>query len=76
MPGFVAGLGVQAVIVGGMGAGASNRLRSLGISVFGGASGSAAQALQAFAAGTLSQGATGCSGHDGHGCSGHHHEHG
>ncbi len=76
MPSFVATLGVQAVIVGGIGGGAVNRLQSLGIKVHGGATGSAGHALESFAAGALAEGSTGCSGHEGQGCSGHHHEHG
>jgi len=74
MPAFVQTLGVQALIVGGLGAGAANRLQSFGIGVFGGAAGGAGDALAAFAAGTLGTGAVGCSGHggDGHSC-GHTH---
>jgi predicted Fe-Mo cluster-binding NifX family protein len=53
MPGFVDSLGVSEVIVGGIGAGAVNRLRARGIEVTAGAAGSAANALIEFAGGTL-----------------------
>jgi predicted Fe-Mo cluster-binding NifX family protein len=74
MPGFVGQLGVSAVLVGGIGAGAVNGLGARGIEVVAGASGNAGDALKAFAAGTLAKGEPGCGGHgsQGHGC-GHHH---
>jgi predicted Fe-Mo cluster-binding NifX family protein len=53
MPGFVDSLGVSEVIVGGIGAGAVNGLRTRGIEVTAGATGSAANALIEFASGTL-----------------------
>ena len=76
MPQFVGELGVGAVVVGGLGAGAANRLHSLGIDVIGGVSGNAGEALRALASGTLEQGDATCSGHGtaGHVC-GHHHHH-
>lgn len=73
MPGFVHQLGVSAVLVGGIGAGAVNGLGARGIEVVPGASGNAGAALKAFAAGTLVRGEPGCGGHGSHGrgC-GHH----
>jgi predicted Fe-Mo cluster-binding NifX family protein len=67
MPAFVGDLGVRAVIVGGIGAGAVNGLRARGIEVAAGATGNAATALRAFASGTLPQGEPGCGGHGSHG---------
>jgi predicted Fe-Mo cluster-binding NifX family protein len=74
MPGFVQQLGAQAVIVGGLGAGAAARLDGFGIEVIGGVSGNAGDALSALAAGNLASGDSTCHGHggDGHVCS--HHE--
>jgi predicted Fe-Mo cluster-binding NifX family protein len=77
MPQFVQTLGVQALIVGGLGGGAASRLEAFGIAVFGGTAGSAGEALQAWADGKLGAGAVGCSGHGAegggsHSC-GHHH---
>jgi len=74
MPGFVHQLGAQALIVGGLGAGASNGLSAFGIEVIGGVSGNAGEALRALAAGTLASGDATCAGHgsEGHVCS--HHE--
>jgi len=73
MPGFVAQLGVSAVLVGGIGAGAVNGLGAHGIEVVAGATGNAGAALAAFANGTLITSEPGCHGgnHD-HGC-GHQH---
>jgi len=73
MPGFVDSLGVSAVIVGGIGAGAVNGLGARGIEVVAGASGNAAIALHAFATGSLAKGEPGCNGHGGGNCGGHHH---
>ncbi len=67
MPAFVASLGVGAVIVGGIGAGAINGLRARGIEVAAGVTGNAATALRAFASGTLPKGEPGCGGHGSHG---------
>ena len=73
MPGFVQRLGVQALIVGGLGAGAATQLDSFGIEVVGGVSGKAGEALRAMAAGNLAAGDATCHGHGdaGHVC-GHH----
>lgn len=75
MPQFVGELGVGAVVVGGLGAGAAHRLSALGVEVIGGVSGNAGEALRALAAGTLERGDATCSGHGaaGHRC-GHHHD--
>jgi predicted Fe-Mo cluster-binding NifX family protein len=67
MPGFVESLGVRAVIVGGIGAGAVNGLRARGIEVAPGATGNATMAVRAFASGTLPKREPGCGGHAGHG---------
>jgi predicted Fe-Mo cluster-binding NifX family protein len=67
MPGFVGQLGVSAVVVGGIGAGAVNGLGARGIEVIAGATGNAGAALAAFAAGTLLTGEPGCHGHGSHG---------
>ena len=67
MPAFVESLGVSAVIVGGIGAGAVNGLRARGIEVAAGATGNAATALSAFASGTLPKGEPGCGGRRDHG---------
>jgi len=74
MPQFVRSLGVQAVVVGGLGAGAASGLEALGVDVIAGISGKVGDALQALAAGTLVGGEASCGGHgaEGHVC-GHHH---
>jgi predicted Fe-Mo cluster-binding NifX family protein len=74
MPGFVGQLGVNAVLVGGIGAGAVNGLGARGIEVVAGAAGNAGDALKAFATGTLARGEPGCGGHGSHahGCDHHH----
>jgi predicted Fe-Mo cluster-binding NifX family protein len=78
MPSFVGSLGVSAIIVGGIGAGAVNGLGARGIEVVAGATGNAQGALAAFAAGSLAKGEPGCGGHGhahgggSHGC-GHNH---
>lgn len=72
MPGFVHQLGVSAVIVGGIGAGAVNGLGARGIEVVAGATGNAGAALAAFAKGALLTGTPSCQGHGGQSC-GHHH---
>lgn len=71
MPEFIRRLGAQAIVVGGLGAGAARALAAMGIEVIGGASGNAGQALRALAEGTLVGGDARCSGHAGGGC--HHH---
>jgi len=74
MPSFVQGLGASAVIVGGIGGGATNGLAAKGIEVIAGASGNAGRVLKSYAGGTLISGAPGCHGHGSHshGC-GHDH---
>jgi predicted Fe-Mo cluster-binding NifX family protein len=72
MPGFVQQLGAQALIVGGLGAGASNGLSAFGIEVIGGVSGNAGEALRAMAEGNLASGDSTCHGQGGgHVCSHH-----
>jgi predicted Fe-Mo cluster-binding NifX family protein len=75
MPGFIGSLGVSAVLVGGIGAGAVNGLGARGIQVVAGASGNAGEALAAFASGMLVGGEPGCGGHHrhGHACGHGHH---
>ena len=70
MPQFVRGLGVQALVVGGLGPGAAARLDALGVDVFAGVTGKVGDALQALATGALVGGPASCSGHgaDGHHC--------
>ncbi len=76
MPQFIKQLGAHAILVGGLGARAVEMLTSLGIEVFGGASGNAGEALRAFAEGSLVKGDSTCGGHgsDGHHCGHHHHD--
>ena len=73
MPQFVHGLGVDSVIVGGIGAGAINGLAARGIDVVAGASGNAGDALTAYAKGCLVRGEPGCHGHGDHGHGDHQH---
>ncbi len=75
LAGLLSGLGVEALICGGIGMGAQNALAQAGIRLYGGVSGSADQAVQALLAGTLSYSAqANCdhhheAGHDcGHSC--------
>jgi predicted Fe-Mo cluster-binding NifX family protein len=83
---FVHSLGATAIIVGGLGEGASRGLMTHGIAIVAGASGSVGAVLSAYAKGTLITGeaAAGCDHHaknedhghghgGGHGCGGHHH---
>lgn len=76
MPAFVAGLGVGAVLVGGIGPGAINGLGAHGIRVVAGVTGNAGTALAAFVRGTLVTAEPGCGPGHGHGHGGgcgHHH---
>jgi len=73
MPDFVERLGAQALVVGGLGAGAAARLDALGVEVFAGASGPVGDALRAICDQTLAQNEASCAGggSEGHAC-GHH----
>lgn len=53
LSGFLAMMGVEALICGGIGGGAQNALAAAGIKVFGGVSGSCDDAVNAFAEGNL-----------------------
>ena len=68
--GAIAGHGVGAVLVGGIGAGALQKLNAGGIKVYRAPQGSLAEALKLFKAGSLPElkldGC--CHGHDGHAC--------
>lgn len=81
LAGFLAELGVEVLICGGIGMGAKNALAEAGIRLYPGASGSADAQAEAFLTGTLSYDPdTRCSHHEGHGhgeenCS-HHGDHG
>lgn len=69
---FLSGLGVDAVICGGIGAGAQQALAQAGIKLYGGVSGSADAAVDALLAGTLNYSDDiRCSHHDHHGHEGH-----
>ena len=68
LAGFLHGLAVNAVICGGIGAGARNALAQNGIDVFGGVQGSADAAARALASGTLAYDPDArCNHHDHHG---------
>lgn len=72
--GFLVQQGVDTVICGGIGAGAINGLRSAGIRVYAGASGSAKEQVLSLLSGVLPlQGEANCEHHEGHE---HHHNHG
>ncbi len=81
LAGFLADLGVEVLICGGIGMGAKNALAEAGIRLYPGASGEADGQVEAFLAGSLSYDPdTQCSHHHGeghgeHSC-GHHHENG
>ena len=82
MPAYVASLGADAVLSGGMGPRAIQLFESMGIEVATGATGTVRDAVEAFVAGTLRgvgpcahDHADGCGGHHGddeHGCHGQH----
>ena len=63
-PDFVATLGANVVIVGGIGTGAVNRFQGHGIEVIAGASGSADAAVQEYLAGRLEDTGSSCAGHE------------
>jgi predicted Fe-Mo cluster-binding NifX family protein len=63
-PDFVAALGANVVIVGGIGAGAINRFQDHGIEVIAGADGLADAAVREYLAGRLEDAGSGCAGHD------------
>lgn len=76
LAGFLGGLGAEAVICGGIGAGAQAALAQAGIRLYGGVSGSADEAVRALAAGTLSYRPDVCCNHhgqEGQGCHGEGH---
>ncbi len=67
LAGMLAELGVEALICGGIGGGARMALAQAGIAVYGGVSGDADEAAEAFAGGMLSFDPNArCSHHDGH----------
>lgn len=63
---FLAKSGVNVLICGGIGAGAQNALAEAGIQLFGGVSGMADEAVDAYLAGTLKFNADVCCSHHGH----------
>ncbi len=69
-PDFVAALGANVVIVGGIGTGAINRFTGHGIEVIAGASGPADDAVARYLAGDLADEGSDCAGHEhgDHGC--------
>lgn len=72
--GFLAALGVDTLICGGIGGGAQNALREAGIQFYGGASGNADAAVEALLAGTLEfDPNVHCDHHDHEGHGGDHH---
>lgn len=81
LAGFLAGLGVDTLICGGIGMGAQNALAQAGIRLYGGAQGSADEAVQALLSGNLAYAPdVHCDHHDhaeghscgSHSCGGHH----
>lgn len=82
LAGFLASLGADTLICGGIGMGASVALREAGITVYGGVEGSADEAVAAFISGTLAYDPDAACAHHGHGedgrscgshsCSDHH----
>ncbi len=75
LAGFLAGLGVDTLVCGGIGGGAQDALAQAGIKLCGGVSGGADEAVEALLAGTLSCDAhVHCDHHgheEGHGCGDH-----
>ncbi len=75
LAGLLKSLGVDVLICGGIGGGAQNALKEAGIQLFGGVSGSADRAVEAYLAGELAYNPTiKCSHHhheEGHSCGGH-----
>ena len=85
LAGFLENLGVSALICGGIGGGARFALQDADIEVYGGVSGDADEAAEAFVAGVLGfdpnaccshhhEGSHSCGSHD-HNCGDHHHDH-
>lgn len=85
LAGFLENLGVSALICGGIGGGARFALQDADIEVYGGVSGDADEAAEAFVAGVLGfdpnaccshhhEGGHSCGSHD-HNCGDHHHDH-
>ena len=78
--GFLAMVGVDVLICGGIGGGARNALAAAGIQLFGGASGDADMQVAAFLSGHLAYNPNVQCNHHGHGeghnCGDHHHEDG
>ncbi len=70
LPGFLKGLGVDAVIVGGIGEKAISLLADMGIEVYSGATGEAHMALAAYIRGELAKGVDPCVHEQGQGCRG------
>ncbi len=68
LPGFLKGLGVDALIVGGIGEKAINLLSEMGIEVYSNAYGEAHAALAAYIRGELTKGADPCVHEEGQGC--------
>ena len=75
--GFLKEHDVNALICGGIGGGAVNRLREAGIAIYAGASGDVDQQVNSYLSGQLqASDGSGCGHHEhGHGCEGHHHDH-
>ncbi|HUV04741.1 MAG TPA: NifB/NifX family molybdenum-iron cluster-binding protein [Armatimonadota bacterium] len=67
LPEYLARMGVDCVIAGGMGARAQQSFESHGIELVLGVQGTIGDVLQAYLAGTLAGGESACS-HSGHGC--------
>ena len=76
LAGFLENLGVNALICGGIGGGARFALQDADIEVYGGVSGDADDAVEAFVSGVLSFDPNACCSHhheDGHSCGDHDH---
>ena len=76
LAGFLKAAGADVLICGGIGGGAQTAMRSAGIDLYGGNSGSADEAAAAFIAGTLARNAAPTCDHhhghsEGHGCGDH-----
>ena len=85
LAGFLEALGVNVLICGGIGGGARFALQDADIAIYGGVSGDADEAVEAFVSGVLNfdpnaccshhhEGGHSCGGHDHQDC-GHHHDH-
>ena len=71
LAGFLASLGADALICGGIGMGARVALAEAGITVYGGVEGNADEAVKAFISGTLAFDPDAACSHHGHGEEGH-----